>query len=91
MQTARVVHAGIDYVTFMVVVGSFFVVSGGIHLRVRAPSSAMRNTLFLLCRRAAGKPDRDHRRFDAAHSALDCDEQQADRTNAHRVLHFSGQ
>ncbi len=47
-QTARVINAGTDYVTFMVVVGSFFVVSGGIHLRVRAPSSPIRNTLFLL-------------------------------------------
>ena len=46
-QSARVLHASIDYVTFMVVVGSFFVVSGGIHLRVRAPSSPARNTLFL--------------------------------------------
>jgi antitoxin (DNA-binding transcriptional repressor) of toxin-antitoxin stability system len=31
----------------MVVVGSFFVVAGGIHLRVKSPSGAMRNTLFL--------------------------------------------
>lgn len=46
-QTARVIHAGTDYVTFMVVVGSFFVISGGIHLRARAPSSPTRNTLFL--------------------------------------------
>jgi Na+/H+ antiporter NhaD/arsenite permease-like protein len=46
-QSARVIHAGIDYVTFMVVVGSFFVVAGGIHLRVKSPSGAMRNTLFL--------------------------------------------
>ena len=46
-QSARVVHAGIDYVTFIVVVGSFFVVAGGIHLRVKSPSGAMRNTLFL--------------------------------------------
>src|ERR1700757_4586062 len=45
--SARVVHAGIDYVTFMVAVGSFFVVAGGIHLRVKSPSGAMRNTLFL--------------------------------------------
>ena len=37
-QTARVLHASIDYVSFMVVVGSFFVVSGGIHLRVNAPA-----------------------------------------------------
>ena len=47
-QSARVVHAGIDYASFMLVVGSFFVVSGGIHLRVRSPSSPIRNTLFLL-------------------------------------------
>jgi Na+/H+ antiporter NhaD/arsenite permease-like protein len=46
-QSARIVHAGIDYATFMVVVGSFFVVAGGIHLRVKSPSGAMRNTLFL--------------------------------------------
>jgi Na+/H+ antiporter NhaD/arsenite permease-like protein len=46
-QTARVIHAGIDYATFMIVVGSFFVVSGGIHLRAKAPSSPIRNTLFL--------------------------------------------
>jgi hypothetical protein len=30
-QTARVLHASIDYVRFMVVVGSLFVVSGGIN------------------------------------------------------------
>lgn len=46
-QAARVVHAGIDYVTFMVVVGSFFSVSGGIHLRAKGPSGPVRNTLFL--------------------------------------------
>jgi len=46
-EPARVIHAGIDYLTFMVVVGSFFVVAGGIHLRVKSPSGAMRNTLFL--------------------------------------------
>jgi Na+/H+ antiporter NhaD/arsenite permease-like protein len=46
-EPARVVQAGIDYLTFMVVVGSFFVVAGGIHLRVKSPSGAMRNTLFL--------------------------------------------
>jgi Na+/H+ antiporter NhaD/arsenite permease-like protein len=47
-QPGRVVHAGIDYATFMVVVGAFFVVAGGIHLRPRAPSNPLRNTLFLL-------------------------------------------
>src|SRR6267143_2268229 len=44
----RVAQAGIDYVTFMIVAGSFFLVSGGIHLRAKSPSSPIRNTLFLL-------------------------------------------
>ena len=47
-QAARVIHVAIDYATFMIVVSSFFVVSGGIHLRAKAPSSPIRNTLFLL-------------------------------------------
>jgi len=47
-EAARVLHAGIDYATFMVVVGSFFVISGGIHLRAKGPSSTIRNMLFLL-------------------------------------------
>src|SRR5438477_1358722 len=46
-QPARIIHAGMEYVTFMVVVGSFFIVAGGIHLRAKAPSSPLRNTLFL--------------------------------------------
>lgn len=47
-ETTRVAHAGIDYVTFMIVVGSFFSVSGGIHLRARSPSGPFHNTMFLL-------------------------------------------
>src|ERR1043166_1441763 len=46
-QTSRVLHEAIDYGTFMVVVGSFFVVAGGIHLRVGTHSGPIRNTLFL--------------------------------------------
>jgi Na+/H+ antiporter NhaD/arsenite permease-like protein len=45
--TARVIQVAIDYATFMIVVGSLFVVSGGIHLRAKAPSGPVRNTLFL--------------------------------------------
>ena len=46
-ETIRVVQEGVDYLVFMIVVGSFFVVSGGIHLRAKSPSSPLRNTLFL--------------------------------------------
>lgn len=48
-QTTRVIRAAFDYATFMVVVGSCFVISGGIHLRAKAPSGSIRNALFLLC------------------------------------------
>jgi Na+/H+ antiporter NhaD/arsenite permease-like protein len=47
-EATRVLLAGIDYLTFMAVVGSFFVVSGGIHLRAKGPSGPAGNTLFLL-------------------------------------------
>ncbi len=53
-QPTRVVHAGIKYASFMVVVGSFFVVAGGIHLRAKAPSGPLRNTLFLFAGAALG-------------------------------------
>jgi Na+/H+ antiporter NhaD/arsenite permease-like protein len=46
-ETTRVIRAGIDYATFMVVIGSFFFVSSGIHLRAKGPSGPARNTLFL--------------------------------------------
>ncbi len=46
-EAARVARAGIDYGIFLVVVSSFFVVSGGIHLRAKGPSGPARNTLFL--------------------------------------------
>src|SRR6476619_3488840 len=42
-----VAHAVRDYFSFMVVVGASFVVSGGIHLRVPAPSGPFKNTAFL--------------------------------------------
>jgi Na+/H+ antiporter NhaD/arsenite permease-like protein len=44
----RVLHATLDYVSFMVVVGSFFVVAGCIHLRIRGRGRPALNTLFLL-------------------------------------------
>src|ERR1039457_3420952 len=44
----RVLHAGRDYSSFMVVVGSFFVVAGGIHLRALGIARPADNALFLL-------------------------------------------
>ena len=45
--TERVLHAGFEYVSFIAVVSSFFIVSGGIHLRGRSHATPAANTSFL--------------------------------------------
>ena len=44
----RVTHALVEYLSFMVVVGSFFVVAGGIHVRARSQCRPLTNTVFLI-------------------------------------------
>ena len=45
---ARLLHAAQDYVGFMALIGSLYVVSGGIHLRVAGRATPGVNALFLL-------------------------------------------
>ena len=40
-------HAAHEYVSFMALVGSLFVISGGIHIGVKGEATPLRNTLFL--------------------------------------------
>src|SRR5437016_12737493 len=44
---ARVQHAAGEYTTFIVVVGTFFVVAGAIHLHIPRPASPLSNVTFL--------------------------------------------
>ncbi len=44
----RVLQAGHEYLSFIVLIGSLFVVAGGIHLSVKAQATPRLNTLFLL-------------------------------------------
>jgi Na+/H+ antiporter NhaD/arsenite permease-like protein len=44
----RVLHAGLEYGSFIIVVGAFFVTAGGIHLQVRGRGGPAFNTAFLL-------------------------------------------
>jgi Na+/H+ antiporter NhaD/arsenite permease-like protein len=46
--TVRVLHALFEYGSFMIVIGSFFTVAGGIHLRVRGSRTPLTNTIFLV-------------------------------------------
>jgi Na+/H+ antiporter NhaD/arsenite permease-like protein len=45
---SRVLHAGFEYASFIIVVGAFFVVASGIHLRVRGRSTPGLNAAFLV-------------------------------------------
>jgi Na+/H+ antiporter NhaD/arsenite permease-like protein len=40
-------HAGHEYVSFMALVGSLFVISGGINIRVKGEATPLRNVIFL--------------------------------------------
>jgi len=46
---ARMLHSFHEYVSFICLIGSLFVVSGGIHIRVRGESRPLVNVLYLLC------------------------------------------
>src|SRR5947199_5298240 len=43
----RVQHAAVEYASFIVVVGAFFVVAGAIHLHIPRPASPLSNVMFL--------------------------------------------
>jgi Na+/H+ antiporter NhaD/arsenite permease-like protein len=44
----RVLHGAIEYVSFITLIGSLFVVSGGIHINVKGEATPAVNVLFLL-------------------------------------------
>jgi Na+/H+ antiporter NhaD/arsenite permease-like protein len=44
----RVLHTGIEYVSFIALIGSLFVVAGGIHLSVKGEATPRENLVFLL-------------------------------------------
>jgi Na+/H+ antiporter NhaD/arsenite permease-like protein len=43
----RVLHTGHDYASFIALIGSLFVVSGGIHIRVKGGGTPLANVIFL--------------------------------------------
>lgn len=46
--TTRVVHTFIEYFSFICLIGSLFVISGGIHIGVKGEATPGRNVMFLL-------------------------------------------
>ncbi len=45
--SVRMMHSLIEYVSFIALIGSLFIVAGGIHIRLRGKSTPMRNVGFL--------------------------------------------
>jgi Na+/H+ antiporter NhaD/arsenite permease-like protein len=45
--SGRIVHTGIEYFSFIILIGSLFVVSGGIHIRIRGKSTPLSNVALL--------------------------------------------
>src|SRR6185503_4256499 len=41
-------HTGVEYISFIVLIGSLFVVSGGIHINVKGEATPLVNVVFLL-------------------------------------------
>jgi Na+/H+ antiporter NhaD/arsenite permease-like protein len=44
----RLMHTGIEYVSFICLIGSLFVISGGIHINVKGEATPATNVLYLL-------------------------------------------
>jgi Na+/H+ antiporter NhaD/arsenite permease-like protein len=47
-ETGRALHSAHDYVGFIALIGSLFIVSGGIHIIVKGEATPMANVIFLL-------------------------------------------
>ncbi len=45
--SGRIIHTGIEYISFIILIGSLFVVSGGIHIRIRGRSTPLSNVTLL--------------------------------------------
>lgn len=45
--TEQLLHTGMEYISFIVLIGSLFVVSGGIHIRIKGKSKPLANTFLL--------------------------------------------
>ncbi|MBI5473158.1 MAG: sodium:proton antiporter [Ignavibacteriae bacterium] len=45
--TTRLLHTGFEYVSFIALIGSLFVVAGGIHIRIKGKSTPLRNVFLL--------------------------------------------
>ena len=80
-----------EYVSFVLLLGSLFVITGGIYVRGSLAGTPLVNTGVLALGARARERDRDDRRIGAADPAAPARERVAARQDAHRrLLHLRG-
>ena len=85
----RVLHTGHDYASFIALIGSLFVVSGGIHIGVKGEATPLGQRHFFVRRRNRGQCSGHDRRGDAADPSVDSDEPIPRHGASHRLFHIS--
>ena len=73
--TTTVLHTAHEYVSFIALIGSLFVVSGGIHITVKGEATPLATPSSWSSGRRHRQPPRHHRRFHAADPAVAAHEQ----------------
>ena len=81
----------VEYAGFMALIGSLFVIAGGIHINMTGRSTPAVNTGPAGARRDPVQPHRHDRRLDAADSAVPAHQQIPRRAVSRRLLHFHRQ
>ena len=82
----RVLDTAHEYVSFIALVGSLFVVSGGIHIVVKSKATPLANVVFLLVGAALANVLGTDRRGDAADPPVDSRQSTPD--SPHHIVFF---
>lgn len=87
-QYHRALHVGYEYISFIALIGSLFVVSGGIHINVKGEATPRVNTLLLFLGAVLANLLGTTGASMLLDSALDSDEQVPHHGIPHRLLHL---
>jgi len=79
----RILHEAGDYIHFMALVGSLFVVAGGIHIQIHGRATPFLNCVFYFSEQSRAASSATSWRVDAFYSSMDSSKQ----ISLHRFAH----
>ncbi len=85
---ARLLHTLVEYISFIVLIGSLFVVAGGIHIRIRGKSRPLSNVFLLAIGAVLSNIVGNHGRIHDSDPPVHPREQVPDQTVPCRLLHL---